>query len=146
MGCGSRNEVGRIPRRSYYSRHRQAVAVGRAGGRWLVLEIELWSEPKNQKKRQAQLCNRMIPLPCYHVRPCVRAPDPFSSRNQSRAVLRSVVSLVVCLLVGRSRCPDLYAGTATSEKHHTDWKTVRKLEGRRSQVGTNKITSWTESR
>jgi hypothetical protein len=144
MGCGSRNEVGRIPRRSY-SRQRQAVADS-AGGRWLVLEIELWSEPKNQKTAGAavQSHDTAVPLPCYHVHasgPCVRAPIPRSSRDQSHCGAQ-ICSLVVCLSVVVVAQTCMYAGTTTSEKttqtgkRFASWKEGGPKWGRtRSQAG-----------
>jgi hypothetical protein len=112
-----------------------------------VLEIELWSEPKNQKTAGAAVQS-------HDTAAVLSRPCKWTMRARARPVFFAgpvacgtpICSLVVCLLGLSQLLPRLVCWYYDVRKNHTYWKTVGKLEGRRSQVGTNKITSWMESR
>ena len=105
-----------------------------------MLEIELWSEPKNQKTAGAAVQSHdtaaVLSRPCEWTGPCVRQTR-VSSREKSHAVLVGM-SIVV---VAQTCTPVL----RRQKKSH---RLGNGLQVGRKEVpsGDDKITSWTESR
>ena len=110
-----------------------------------MLEIELWSEPKNQKTAGAAVQSHdtaaVLSRPCEWTGPCVRQTR-VSSREKSHAVLRSVVLVGMSIVVVAQICTPVLRRQKKSHRPGNGLQVGRK----EVPSGDDKITSWTESR
>ena len=104
-----------------------------------MLEIELWSEPKNQKTAGAAVQSH--DTAAVLSRPCVRQTR-VSSREKSHAVLRSVVLVGMSIVVVAQTCTPVLRRQKKSHRPGNGLQVGRK----EVPSGDDKITSWTESR